>query len=267
MSSLAGSAPPRRRGFWTRLAAIDDGTIIRAAFFVMLAGTAAVLFIDYQELTESAAAGFVAPDQPVLPAFDPDDPAAAPGPEVTTDRELLRGPLQISLAGNGILALTGTFDVGSADRFAAEVDARGEYVKTVALDSPGGSVSDALAIGALLRERGYATSIDAGALCASSCPLVLAAGSTRSADPAAAIGVHQVYAQVAAGSLPSGIDAAGTAMSDAQRTTALITRHLEAMGVDPALWLHALETPPDRLYYLSPEELQAYRLVTEIAEP
>ena len=267
MSSLAGSAPPRRRGFWAGLAAIDDGSIIRAAFFVMLAGTAAVLFIDYQELSESAAAGFMAPDQPVLPAFDPDGPAAAPGPNVTTAPEVLREPLDIALAGDGVLSLTGTFDVGSADRFAAEIEARGEYVETVALDSPGGSVSDALAIGALLRERGYATSVAAGALCASSCPLVLAAGSTRHAHPDAAIGVHQVYARFAAGTLPSGIEAAGNAMSDAQRTTALITRHLDAMGVDPALWLHALETPPDRLYYLSPEELAAYRLVTETAEP
>lgn len=267
MSSLAGSAPPRRRGPLQRLAAIDDGAIIRFAFFAMLAGTAAVLFVDYRELTESAAAGLVAPDQPVLPAFDPDGPAAMPGPAVTTDPELLRKPLRIALAGNGRLTLTGTFDVGAADRFAAEIEARGEYVETVVLDSPGGSVSDALAIGALLRENGYATSVAAGALCASSCPLVLAAGSSRSAHPDAAIGVHQVYAQFAAGTLPTGIGAAGDAMSDAQRTTALITRHLGDMGVDPALWLHALETPPGRLYYLTPEELQRYRLVTEIAEP
>lgn len=266
MNGLAAGTP-RRHGLLARLAAIDDGAIIRFAFFTMLAGTAAVLFIDYQELAESAAAGFVSPGQPVLPAYDPNSPAAMPGPKVTTDPELLREPLRIALAGDGVLTLTGTFDVGAADRFAAEIDARGEYVQTVALDSPGGSVSDALAIGTLLRERGYAASVAAGALCASSCPLVLAAGSSRSAHPDAAIGVHQVYAQFAAGALPTGIGAAGDAMSDAQRTTALITRHLGDMGVDPALWLHALETPPGNLYYLSPEELQHYRLVTETAEP
>ena len=46
--------------------------------------------------------------------------------------------------------------------------------------------------------------------------------------------------------------------------TAEITRHLETMGVDPALWLHALETPPSQLYYLTPEELQTYRLATAV---
>ena len=33
---------------------------------------------------------------------------------------------------------------------------------------------------------------------------------------------------------------------------------------DPALWLHALETPPDRLYYLTPEAALEYQLATAI---
>jgi hypothetical protein len=267
MTSLAGSAPRRRHSFWTRLAAVDDGAIIRFAFFAMLVGTAAVLFIDYRELTESAASGFVAPEQPILPAFDPDGTAPTPGPAVTTDPEALRAPLAIALGSDGVLSLTGTIDVGAAARFAAELEARGEYVTTVALNSPGGSVVDALEIATRLRERGYATSVAAGALCASSCPLVLAAGSERHADAAAAIGVHQVYAQTDAGNPTAGLRAAGDAMSDAQQTTALITRHLDAMGVDPALWLHALETPPTRLYYLTSKELQRYRLATVDPEP
>src|SRR5690606_9054412 len=110
----------------------------------------------------------------------------------------------------------------------------------------------------------YATRVAPGALCASSCPLAFAGGRERQATPASAIGVHQVYAALEGGALPSGIKAAGDAMSDAQRTTAAITRYLGRMGIDPALWLHALEPPPDRLYYLTPEELTGYRLVTDM---
>ena len=44
-------------------------------------------------------------------------------------------------------------------------------------------------------------------------------------------------------------------MADAQATTARISRHLATMGVDPALWLHALDTPPRALYYFSPDEM------------
>jgi hypothetical protein len=51
-------------------------------------------------------------------------------------------------------------------------------------------------------------------------------------------------------------------MSDAQATTARISRHLIDMGIDPTVWLHALDTPPQALYYLSPEEMAKYRLVT-----
>ena len=53
-------------------------------------------------------------------------------------------------------------------------------------------------------------------------------------------------------------------MSDAQSTTADIISHLTKTGVDPALWLHALETPPDRLYYFKPEEMTRLNLVTEL---
>lgn len=242
----------------------EDGAILRAAFFAMLSGTLAVLYVDYRELTVAeTTGGLVAPSQPVLPAFDPDSPAIGPSPTVTTDFETLKRPLTVALTAGGVLELTGTIDVGSAARFAVEVAARGEYVKTVALNSPGGSVDDALAIGALIRERGFATSVASGALCASSCPLVFAGGAERLAAEGAAIGVHQIYATVPPGSLTTGPRAAGDAMSDTQKTTAVITRHLAAMGVDPALWLHALETPPDRLYYLAPEELRTLRLVTE----
>ena len=34
------------------------------------------------------------------------------------------------------------------------------------------------------------------------------------------------------------------------------------MGVDPALWIHAMETPPARMYFLSNAELPAFRLAT-----
>lgn len=244
------------------IAAIEDWVIVRTAFFALLAGAIAVLYIDYTELDAANALGVV-PDQPVLPAFDPDDPAAEPGPAVTTDRALLDAPLAVALKSGGVLEVIGTIDVGSSERFAAEVEARGEYIEVVALNSPGGSVNDAIAIGSLIRDKGFTTSVATGAICASSCPLILASGVKRIVEPEAAIGVHQIYARVAAGELPTGVKAAGEAMSDAQKTTAVITRHLSAMGVDPALWLHALETPPTRLYYLSPEEMAEYRLTTE----
>ena len=147
-----------------------------------------------------------------------------------------------------------------------EIAARGEYVRAVVLDTPGGSVRDALDIGDLIHERGLTTQVSAGALCASSCPLIFAAGTTRQASPQAAIGVHQIYAAALAGAPQDNARMAGLAMSDAQTITARIMASLTRSGVDPALWLHALETPPDQLYYFSPEEMDRLKLVTTFME-
>lgn len=246
--------------------AFEDGAIIRAAFFGLLSATAVILYLDYAELSANTPAAASPELLPVLPAFDPSSPAGAPGPDVTTPMETLRQPLEIKLTGNGVLSFTGTIIPGSAEAFAAQVASYGEYIKTVALDSPGGSVADALAIGKLIREKGFSTSVAAGALCASSCPLVFAGGKQRIATDHSAIAVHQIYAATPSDTtLASRLAAAGNAMSDAQSMTAEISRYLSAMGVDAEVWLRALETPPDRLTYFSAEELTRLKLATRLS--
>ena len=255
---------PFYRRFVAWLAGFEDGAIMRVAFFGLLIGTLSVLYVDYRELTEGEGLALAMPQQPILPAFAPGGPDTTPHPQVTSSPEALDQNLVIALQPAGVLSLTGTFDIGSADRFAAEIAARGEYVATIALDSPGGSVEDALTIATLIHDRGFATDVAAGALCASSCPLVFAAGKSRTASAQSAIGVHQIYAALLSGDPQSALRVAGTAMADAQTTTARITRFLAISGVDPSVWLHALETPPDRLYYFTPEELTKYRLATAL---
>ena len=257
---------PRRIVNWA--AAFEDGAIIRAAFFGLLTATGIILYLDYSDLTATQANAAVTPETltPILPAFDPAAPAGKPGPEVTTPMETLRQPLSVALTSGGVLALTGTIDPGAADRVSAEIAQHGEYIKIVALDSPGGAVAEALAIGKLIRDEGYSTSVAAGALCASSCPLVFAAGRERIATEQSAIGVHQIYAAVPADALTSRLAAAGNAMSEAQTLTAQISRYLTGMGISGEVWLRALETPPDRLTYFSPDELKRLNLATRLTK-
>jgi len=260
------NARTQDRSLIERIAAVDDGNILRVAFFTLLVGTASVLYVDFRELTESEGAALAVPMRPILPPYDPEGPADGATPNVTTSPQVLEQPLEIALGTGGQLLLTGSIDVGSAERFAAEIEARGEYVQTVVLDSPGGSVVDALAIGSLIHEKGLATKVAAGSLCASSCPIVFASGAERIASPEAAIGVHQIYAAALSGDPQNALRVAGTAMSDAQTTTGEIMNHLTMTGVDSSMWLRALATPPDRLYYFTPEEMTQFRLVTEVAE-
>jgi hypothetical protein len=271
MKSDANARPASDEGPFYRhaiasLGRIEDGAILRFAFFALLAGTMGVLYVDYRELSQAAPADLTYTPQPILPPATTEDGGGRPRPDLTTAPEILDDPLVIALGGNGVLGLTGTIDAGSAQRFADEIAARGEYVSTVLLDSPGGSVNDALEIGRLILERKLVTEVRNGGLCASSCPLIFASGSERIAGEDAAIGVHQIYAAALSASPVDAFSVAGVAMADAQNVTAEVTRHLTTSGVDPALWLHALETPPDRLYYFSPEEMQHYRLVTQWAQ-
>ena len=245
----------------------DDGELMRWSFRGLLVGAIAVLAIDLYEMVERNGglwpAGTGATEAVTAPILPPavetgssGAPSLDPREHLTTDDGLLRGPMRFELLPGGILLAEGSIEQGAAARFRTEIETRGEYVSTVRLNSPGGSLEDAMAMARIVREREFRTEVVDGALCASSCPLLFAGGVTRMAGEKAAIGLHQFYAATGATTAPA------QAMSDAQITTARIARHLADMGVDTALWLHALDTPPRALYYLSSEELARYRLVT-----
>lgn len=157
---------------------------------------------------------------------------------------------------DGTLHAAGKIDQGAVLRLQAALDSHDGRVVRLSLNSPGGALDDAIAMARVLRRKGVATVVEDGAICASSCPLVMAGGITRKAQKGAVVAVHQFYLAASADANPARI------MADTQLTTARISRHLERMGVDPALWLHALATPPRALYYLSPAELRRYDLTT-----
>lgn len=240
---------------------IDDGVLMRCVFYVLLAASLTFLVIDVREITTANAElpGFdpMHDDQPVLPPALTDGRPASPPVEPASPSEVLRKAMTFELKPGGVLMAEGTIDPGAAGRFAQEIEARGEYVKTVHLNSPGGSVDDAIAMSKLIREKKLQTIIASRGLCASSCPIVFSGGVERIAEKEAVIGVHQVFN--GSRDRPS----AEQAMSSAQSTTARVARHLEEMGIGSALWLHALETPPDRLYYLSEKEMADFKLVTQ----
>jgi len=247
-------------------ARFEEGEIIRAALYGMLVGTAAVLALDLSGLVERNG-GFFSNGQsptavtvPVLPPAVEQDgkrrQGADPREFITTPDAGLRGAMTFTLGADGVLRAQGSIAPGSTARLEKEIAAHGAAIKAISLDSPGGSLDDAMAMSRLVRAHGYATIVADGALCASSCPLLLAGGKERFVGPKAAIGLHQFYTQGGDMMRPE------QALADAQMTTARISRHLSDMGVDAAIWLHALDTPPRSLYYLTPVEMARYRLVT-----
>jgi hypothetical protein len=158
------------------------------------------------------------------------------------------------------LRLTGTIAPGDAARLAEHLDGLDPAPATVALHSPGGSVTDALAIGRRLRADGIATRVDPDAACLSACPYMLAGGTERRVSRTATVGVHQHYFG------KSTVLPAFLAVSDIQRGQAEVLAYLDAMGVDPVLLAKAMQTPPDDIYILVPEELEAFALATELTD-
>ena len=237
-----------------------DDTVLRWLFATMLSITITVLALDYVEMSGKAGAKVVAtpgisgvPSEPLPSVRRGGEGAPAKSPDGK-----LKGAMTFDLAGDGRLMAVGTITPGTADAFAAEVAKRGGYVKTVVLESPGGSVSDALEMGRLIRAKKFATEVEGGHYCASSCPLVFASGVERRAGEKAAIGVHQAFALARA----SGATAAN-GMEDAQRVSAECQRYLREMGIDLEVWVHAMETPKDQLYYFKPDELLKLKLATQ----
>jgi hypothetical protein len=175
---------------------------------------------------------------------------------------VLARPMTFDLVGDGKLIATGTITPGMSASFAEEVSKHGDYIRTVVLNSPGGSVSDALAMGRLIREKKFATEVEAGKYCASSCPLMFVGGVERRAGNRAAIGVHQVAVSAA-----SGLGPARDEMSIAQDISARCQRYLGEMGINLQVWVHAMETPHDRLFVFRPDELKSLNIVTAGAAP
>ena len=158
------------------------------------------------------------------------------------------------------LFLTGQIAQGDADRFDEYLEVRRIFDR-VRLNSPGGSVRDALEIGRRLRADEADTMMGALDICLSACPYILASGVTRTIHDDAQVGVHQHFFDTNV-ALPAFI-----AVEDIQRGQGEVMAYLDEMGVDPRLMQHALVTPPDEIYVLLPEQLTEYRVSTSDLNP
>ena len=172
----------------------------------------------------------------------------------------LAKPMTFDLVGGGRLMASGTITPGVSQSFAAETERHSEYIRTVVLNSPGGSVTDALAMGRLIREKRLATEVEAGKYCVSSCPLVFAGGVDRRAGEKTTIGVHQMTAMSSATNGPPRDE-----MSVAQNISARCQRYLGDMGVSLQVWVHAMETPHEKIFVFKPDELKSLNMVTAVA--
>lgn len=228
--------------------------VIVGLIAVQVAIAGALLVIDLGQ--SMPVRDFLTAPTPAGPSTRPYQPDRAPS--TNPDGVPMSAPMseRLEFTGDGAeMTVRGQIAAGDGQRFTQELALRkqsGQPVQTVLLDSTGGSVSDALEIGAALRAAGIATRLEDAAVCLSACPYAFAGGETRAVAPTAKLGVHQHYFG------ESGILPAFMAVEDVQRGQAEVMAYLIRMGIDPRVMEHAMRTPPEQIYILSEEELVDY---------
>ena len=263
---------------------LPEGSVLRLVFLGLLAVAVAIVLLDYRDMAETAAnrerttrtepTKLRPPSpgdqiRPYLPRSMPVGPdrgePTLPGYDGPVEGEALSAPMRFFVGKDGEASGIGRIELGTADtlrEFLAKPEAKG--INTLVLHSPGGSVADAIAMARNIRNQNIATRIPDDGYCASACPLVLAGGQTRRAGEGSWVGVHQVYA--VSGSEPGLPSTVERSIADIQSTTAECQTLLDEMGVDPALWIKAMQTPAASLYVLTPEELVQYRMVRPLPD-
>lgn len=253
---------------------MPEGALLRHAFRGLIAVAVVMIGLDFRDMVRAGGQTLMPATAPVRmdrPATDdqvrpylPRTRPLAPGEQVhnrprdATEAE----PMRFRLGTHGAAFADGTIVPGTADEldsFLGSDAAAG--VTELVLHSPGGSVTDAFAMAKLLREKALSTRILADGYCASSCPILFAAGVERVAAPTSWIGVHQVFA------LSNGLGTLADGMDQGQRVSAEAQTLLDEFGVDPKVWVHAMQTPHDSLYLFTPEELIELKLATKVEGP
>ncbi|NUH64815.1 hypothetical protein HTT03_05805 [Sulfitobacter sp. S0837] len=174
-----------------------------------------------------------------------------PMPDTALPDRLILTPV----SGGRAALLEGAITEGDAQRIAKQLADLSPQPQEIFLNSPGGSVQDALELGRYLRREGLNTALREGDVCYSACPYLLAGGASRRVPETGSVGVHQHYFG------ESTILPAFVAVEDIQRGQGEVMRYLAQMGIDPLVMQHALVTPPDEIYVLLPDELRRYGFI------
>ncbi len=248
---------------------------------------------------------------PTAPITVAPDPVANPGKPKSSFRDQ---PMQLRIVRDGRpgcgkgcaewIAAEGRIVPGTGEAFATVMRTLGDRRLPVFIDSGGGAVDDAMAMGRLIRERhldvavaqtipdcpgcapGLALPRSPGAVCASACVLVLAAGTSRVGGLATHVGVHQmsmkgirvvkqqtfrVFDRNVGGTgreigreLLSERTVSSTSFTApaSPETNDRVAHYLEAMGIGAGLMPLMLSTPSTSIRWLTPREERSTGLLS-----
>jgi hypothetical protein len=146
-----------------------------------------------------------------------------------------------------VVSISGEITDGDTEAFKSAVKAAndaGKLVTSIRLNSIGGNLLEGAKLSEAVRYAKVATNVGQGAICASACFLIFAAGETKFANYTAQIGVHGASDQSGEETVQSGA------------ATVSMARIAKDLGVPPAIIGRMVVTPPSQMVWLSPADLQ-----------
>jgi hypothetical protein len=135
------------------------------------------------------------------------------------------------------IVVTGEIERGDGAKFRSEASKYDDVL--VLLESPGGSLADAIDIGETIRLKSYSTAVINGSECNSACALIWLAGSPRALSKSGRIGFHAAYA-----------DRSGTAQESGV-ANAMVGRYLTLLNLPEKAIIFATSSPPSQLSWLT----------------
>ena len=161
---------------------------------------------------------------------------------------------------NWSIFLDGLIDEGAAERLRDELERRDIASARVYLNSPGGILQQGMALGRIIRQRGFSTYVgrtreSAGDVlpggCSSACVFAFIGGVYRFAPPQSRIGVHRFSSMASGDADPDTV----------QMVSAAIVRYIREMGVDVDLFERMTRRGKDQILILSEKDVRELRVV------
>lgn len=155
-----------------------------------------------------------------------------------------------SADGSSYVLLQGRIDEGDTERLeqlllSGKIDSR-----TIAFNSPGGSLWEGVLMGRILRYRGFSTYVRPGEECVSACLFAFMGGEQRFVYPKGELGGHQFY----------GGNERSTSQGFTQFSTSELFKFAREMGVSSEVIEISSSTSPDNMHVFTPDELRRFKL-------
>jgi hypothetical protein len=150
--------------------------------------------------------------------------------------------------GGVIITLSGPIIFGDSDTFTREVqqaNAAGKSVEIVQLDSGGGRLVEGVKLATAIKEAGISTSVGPGAVCASACFLIFAAGDPKFVGDGARVGVHKAS------------DKDGRETTSSGAATESMAHFAKELGVPASIIGRMVRTPSKQIVWLDSQDLKA----------